>query len=75
MNLIKIIKIHVKETCGMIHFGKYLPDVFPMKIGLKQADALSSLLFNFALDYAICNIQENKRGIGIQWDKSAFGLC
>jgi hypothetical protein len=30
-----------------------LSDNFPIQNGLKQGDALSSLLFNFALEYAI----------------------
>jgi hypothetical protein len=43
-----------------IHIGKHLPDTFPTQNGLKQADALSSLLFYFGLEYAIEKVQENK---------------
>ena len=39
------------ETCSRVHVGKNLFDMFPIRNGLKQGDALSPLLFNFALEY------------------------
>jgi hypothetical protein len=45
-------------TGSKVCIGKTLSDTFPIQNGLKQGDALSPLLFNYALEYAIRKVQE-----------------
>jgi len=41
------------ETYSRVRVGKNVSDRIPIRNGLKQGDALSPMLFNFALEDAI----------------------
>jgi hypothetical protein len=60
MNLIWLIKMCLNETYSKVRIGKRFSDSFHIQNGLKQGDASSPVLFNFALEYAIWNVQEDQ---------------
>jgi hypothetical protein len=48
MKLLRQIEIHLNETYNKVRVGKHLSETFLIQNGLKQGDALTPLLFNFA---------------------------
>jgi hypothetical protein len=51
--LVRLIKMCLNETYNKVRVSRLLSDKFSIQNGLKEGDALSPLLFNFALEYAI----------------------
>ena len=61
LKLVRLIKICLDEIYSKVRVGKRFSDKFPIKNGVKRGDALSTLLFNFALEYNVWRFRQTKR--------------
>ena len=59
-NYPRLIKMCLSETYSRVSVRRFLSDAFPIHCGHKQGDALSLLLSNFAVEYVIRRVQENR---------------
>jgi hypothetical protein len=74
MKLVRLVKMCLNEAYSKVRIGKHLCDNFPIQNGLNKGDALSPLLFNFALEYAFKESEGKPGGTETGWDTSASGL-
>jgi hypothetical protein len=70
--VVTLIEMHLNETCSKIRVGTHLSDTFPIQNDLKQGDALSQLLLNFASEYTIRKVPPppKKNQVGLELNRT-----
>jgi len=63
VKLVRLKKMCLNETCSRVCIETHLSDMFHMKNDLRQGDALSPLIFNFAVEFPIGRVQVNQEGL------------
>jgi hypothetical protein len=63
MKFVRQIKMCCNEPYNKVQTGKHLSDSFLVQNGLKQGNASSILLLNFAQECAVRKVQENQVGL------------
>jgi hypothetical protein len=75
MKLLRLIKMCLTEKYSSVRLGKNLSDMFLIKNGLKQGDALSPLLFKLTSEYAIRRIQVNQNSLKLNGTHQLLGYA